>query len=70
MHIQTALSNTSIAYRNDMYIADQVFPNVPVRKAADKYFIFDKVAWFRNEAGPRDSRKAPTVVSRWRSPSW
>jgi hypothetical protein len=45
--------DTSIAYRNDMYIADQVFPNVPVRKAADKYFIFDKVAWFRNEAGPR-----------------
>lgn len=53
MHIQTALGNISIAYRNPMYIGDQVFPNVPVRKQADKYFIFDKVAWFRNEADTR-----------------
>lgn len=53
MHIQRALSNVAIAYRNGAYIADQVFPNVPVQKDADKYFIFDKVAWFRNEAGPR-----------------
>lgn len=53
MHIQTALGNVSIAYRNESYIADQVFPNVTVRKQADKYFIFDKAAWFRNEAGPR-----------------
>lgn len=53
MHIQAALSNVSVAYRNAAYIGDQVFPVVTVRKQADKYFIFDKVAWFRNEAGPR-----------------
>jgi hypothetical protein len=53
MHIQTALGNVSIAYRNDSYISDMIFPGVPVQKQADKYFIFDKVAWFRNEAGPR-----------------
>lgn len=53
MHIQTALGNVSIAYRNESYIGDSVFPNVPVKKQADKYFIFDKAAWFRNEAGPR-----------------
>lgn len=53
MHIQGALANVSIAYRNDAYIGEQVFPNVPVQNAADKYFIFDKVAWFRNEAAPR-----------------
>ena len=52
-HIQTGLGNISIAYRNGSYIADQVFPNVPVLKQSDKYWKFDKVAWFRNEAGPR-----------------
>jgi hypothetical protein len=53
MHIAGPLANVSIAYRNDMYIGEQVFPNVTVQKAADSYFIFDKVAWFRNEAAPR-----------------
>lgn len=53
MHIVSALSNISIAHRNEMYIGEQVFPDVTVLKESDKYFIFDKVAWFRNEAGPR-----------------
>ena len=56
MHIKGPLSNISIAYRNDAYIADQVFPSVPVTKQTDKYYEFDKAAWFRNEAGPRAPR--------------
>jgi hypothetical protein len=53
MHMQGPLANISVAYRNENYIADSIFPNVPVQKQADKFFVFDKVAWFRNEAGPR-----------------
>lgn len=52
-HIMTSLGNISIAYRNGSYIADQVFPTVPVLKQADKYWKFSKADWFRNEAGPR-----------------
>jgi len=50
VHIDQPLTNISIAYRNDKYIADQIFPIVPVAKKSDVYFVFDKGAWFRDEA--------------------
>ncbi|NIV35803.1 MAG: hypothetical protein GWN58_42060, partial [Anaerolineae bacterium] len=53
VHLDTAMTNISIAYRNDNYIAEQVFPVVPVQHQSDKYFVFDKASWFRNEAGVR-----------------
>lgn len=48
VHIDAALSNLSIAYRNESYIADGVFPLVPSDKQTDKYFIYTKDFWFRN----------------------
>jgi hypothetical protein len=53
VHIDRAMTNVSIAYRNENYIATQIFPNVPVQKISDYYFTFDKSDWFRNEAGLR-----------------
>lgn len=53
VHIDAALSNVSIAYRNGNYIADQVFPNLPVSKKSDKYFVFAREAWYRNEVTER-----------------
>lgn len=53
VHLDTALSNISIAYRNELYIAEQVFPVVQVQKKSDYYFIFDKGAWFRDEVAVR-----------------
>lgn len=53
VHIDVALTNISIAYRNGKFIADQLFPMVPVEKISDKYFIYTKADWFRREAGPR-----------------
>lgn len=53
VHIDRAMTNVSIAYRNDNYIADRIFPIVPVKNLSDKYFSFDKGDWFRNEAGMR-----------------
>lgn len=52
-HKDAALSNLSIAYRNPMYIADQVFPTVPVKKQSDYFFKFLRGDWFRNDAGVR-----------------
>lgn len=53
VHIDRAMTRISIAHRNTSYIADQLFPNLPVNNQSDKYFVFDKSSWFRDEAGPR-----------------
>lgn len=52
-HLDVALTNVSIAYQNAQYIADRVFPSVPVNKQTDKYFIFAKADWYRDETGVR-----------------
>lgn len=52
-HKDAALSNLSIAYRNNMYIADQVFPTVPVAKQSDYFFKFLRGDWFRQDASVR-----------------
>jgi hypothetical protein len=53
VHVEGPLANISIAYKNAGYIADQIFPNVPVQKKSDKYFVFEKTAWFRDEISER-----------------
>lgn len=53
VHVDAPLSNISIAFRNELYIAEKVFPVVPVQKQSDLYFKFDKAAWFRDEAKVR-----------------
>lgn len=52
VHIDTALTNLSVAYMQDAsnFIADQVFPKVPVQKQSDRYFAYLKEDWFRDEA--------------------
>jgi len=47
------LSEISIAYRNPVYIADQVFPIVNVEKQSDIYAVYTKADWFRDEAQRR-----------------
>lgn len=48
-----ALARISIAYKNQDYIADQVFPTVTVQKKSDYYFRYGKDFWFRDRAKPR-----------------
>ena len=50
VHVDQLLTNVSIGYSNAGYIADQIFPVVPVDKQSDKYLTYDKSHWFRNEA--------------------
>lgn len=40
--VDPALSNVSIKYTNDTFIADLVFPMVKVSKQTGKYYIYDK----------------------------
>ena len=53
VHIDQVMSNIFISYRNSMYIAEQIFPLVRVKKQSDRYFIFTKGDWFRNTAKKR-----------------
>lgn len=49
VHVDAALSEIAIAYRNKQFIADQVLPLVPVEKQSDKYYIWDKGSWLTNQ---------------------
>jgi len=55
VHIDAVLSNISVAYiqAHSRYIAQQVFPVVPVGKQSDKFFRYRKEDWFRDEARRR-----------------
>lgn len=55
VHIDAALTNISVAHlqSDDNYIADKVFPSIPVQHQSDKYFIYTKGDFFRDEAQKR-----------------
>lgn len=41
VHIDAALTNLSVAYKNNDYIAELIAPRVAVRKQSDRYYIYD-----------------------------
>ena len=55
VHIDAILTNISVAYlqNQDNFIADKVFPVIPVDKKSDKFFTYTKNDWFRDEAQRR-----------------
>ncbi len=55
VHVNVPLTNISIAYlqKADVFVADKVFPIVPVQKQSDRYFVYSKDDWFRDEAEER-----------------
>jgi hypothetical protein len=61
VHANRPLTNISVGYmqRQDIYIANKVFPIVPVDKQSDLYWIYTKNDWFRDEA----QRRAPATES-------
>jgi len=50
VHIDTLLTNIAIGYRDQRFIADEVFPIVPVTKQSGLIPVFDQSHWFRDEA--------------------
>ena len=42
VHIDAALSNLAIRYRNLAFVAEILFPVVPVMKESDKYYVFSR----------------------------
>lgn len=54
-HIDRALTNVSVAYLQDAnaFIADKVFPIIPVRRQSDVYYQYNKGDFMRDEAQVR-----------------
>ena len=54
-HIDRALTNISVAYMQDAsnFIADKVFPMVPVKRQSDLYYTYDRGDMMRDEARVR-----------------
>jgi len=50
LHVDQLLTNISLAYKNQSYIADLIFPMVPVEKQSDKIASYDQSFWFRDQA--------------------
>jgi hypothetical protein len=42
VHVSAALSNVAIKYKNPEFIAELVAPVVPVKKEADRYYVFSR----------------------------
>lgn len=55
VHVNTPLSNISVAYFQsaDAFIADKVFPNIPVEKQSNTYYVYDRASFNRDEMRER-----------------
>lgn len=52
VHVAAALTDIAVAYMQDesVYIADKIFPVVPVNHQTDLYYVWSKADFFRDEA--------------------
>lgn len=55
LHVNAVLTTMSIGYEQDSsgFVADQVFPAIPVKKSSDTYVEFSAADFFRDEMAPR-----------------
>jgi len=58
-HVDRPLTNMSIAYMNEMYIASRIFPAVPVNARSDIVPKYDQSHWFRAAAHELAPMEAP-----------
>ena len=52
VHVNTPLTNISVAYSQDAdkFVSHKVFPAVPVAKQSDRYYEYNREDWLRSEA--------------------
>lgn len=55
VHVNAPLGNISIAYIQDdtNFVADKVFPNLPVQKQSDRYYVYNRADFNRDEMEER-----------------
>lgn len=51
VHVNRPLTNLLIGYmiQDDTFVADRLFPNIPVAKQSDAYWEYDRGSWNRDE---------------------
>lgn len=59
VHIDQMLTNISIGYKNEQFIADQIFLPIPVAKQSDKYYVFGKEAFRQHD----DARASGAIAN-------
>lgn len=61
LHVNAPLTNISVAYiqKEDRFIADKVFPRIPVQKQSDLYWKYHKSEWRRTDV----QKRAPSTES-------
>lgn len=62
VHVNRPLSNISVGFMQDAegFVADKVFPNIPVAKQSDLYYTIDRTFWNRSEM----EKRAPGTESK------
>lgn len=50
VHVDQMLTNVSVAYKNQMYIADEALPLLPVNRQSNIIPSYSQSYWFRDEA--------------------
>lgn len=60
VHVNVALTNLSVGYRNPAFISDIIAPPVAVRKQQDRYYIYDAA---REAFRSTNDRRAPGAVA-------
>ena len=62
VYVSSILTNLSLAQNQDLegFVADKVFPVVPVSKQAGKYYVYDNADWNRDEM----KKRAPATESK------
>lgn len=55
VHVNAPLTNISLAYIQDQsnFVADKMFPNIPVSKQSDRYYVYDRGDFNRDEMEER-----------------
>lgn len=55
VHVNTPLTNFSQKFlqRSDAFVAMRAFPNIPVTKQSDLYYVFDRDSFYRDEMEER-----------------
>ena len=59
VHVNTPLTNFALQFRNRAFVADEVFPILPVMKESDLYYTFS-----REELRDVDSLRAPGALAK------
>jgi hypothetical protein len=57
-HIDKVLTNISVAWPNNGYVGEALFPGVNVNKQSDKYYVFGREAW-----APENDLRAPGSIA-------